>query len=638
MNIDDKSFENTRIEKLKKSLYSRNTVDAPTEQRSNINPTGVEAPTSWGAPKSFEYTVDSMSKGRNNSFFNKFLLISAMVFLASLGAAYYMFSGGFNTISPNNLDVKIIAPSLVSSGEELPIGLSIINGNKVDLQDVYLTINYPQGTQAVDSDKLLNHDRISLGTIASGSSVAYSIRAILFGVKDEQKDFNFNIEYKVKGSNATFYKEKVYSLAIGSSPVLLSVDYPKEVNSGQEMIIKINLTSNSSVVLKNALVKIDYPYGFTYERSSIKPIRNNSVWNIGNMSNGDKKTLEIAGIMIGQNQEDKTFKISVGSQSATNGSEIDSSLAESDVTVGIRKSFFDLGVSAGKGVPTKMGGIVAVNVKWNNTLLEKIVNAKIVATLSGNALDRSRVTAGNNGYYKSIENYVTWDKNGLVDLASMSPGDGGNVFMNLGTYSNQNSNLPVKNPHVDVHIDISGYRGTSDGEVVKSESDIVVKLQTIAKFTAKSFRSVGPFVNTGPIPPKAETESTYTITWVITNANNDLSSAIVKAKLPESVSWKGVISPVTEKIAYNPDDRSVTWNVGNVSAGSGYSTSPKTVSFQIGLTPSLSEVLTTPDLVTDANFSASDSYAGSVVSDQMSQVNAQTADPNYKSTDSVVVK
>lgn len=631
-------MENSRIERLKKSLYSRNTVDAPAEQRSNINPTGVEAPTSWGAPKSFEYTVDSMSKGRNNSFFNKFLLISAVVFLASLGAAYYMFSGGFNTISPNNLDVKIIAPSLISSGEELPIGLTVINGNKVDLQDVYLIVDYPQGTQAIDSDRALTHDRISLGTIASGSSASNSLRQILFGEKDEQKDFNFTVEYKVKGSNATFSKEKSYSLAIGSSPVLLSVDYPKEVNSGQDMTIKINLTSNSSVTLKNALVKIDYPYGFTYGSSSLKPLRNNSVWNIGDMANGDKKTLEITGVMIGQNQEDKTFKINVGSQSATNVSDIESSLAENDITVGIRKSFFDLGITSGKGVPTKMGGIATANIKWDNTLLEKIVNAKITVTLGGNALDRSRVTPGNNGYYKSIENYVMWDKNGLTDLGSISPGDGGSVFLSMGTVGNQNQNAPIKNPHIDLHVAISGYRGTSDGEEVKSDGDISIKLQSITNFTAKSYRSIGPFANTGPIPPKAETESTYTITWVITNANNDLNSSVVTAKLPESVSWKGVISPSSEKIAYNPDDRSVSWNVGNVSAGSGYSSSARSVSFQIGLVPSLSEVLTTPDLVTDINFSGTDTYAGSRINMPAATVSAQTADPDYKSTDSVVVK
>ena len=62
-------------------------------------------------------------------------------------------------ISSNNLDVKITAPSSVSSGEELDMGLSIINGNRTDLEAVSLFIDYPGGSKAPgEINKILAHD------------------------------------------------------------------------------------------------------------------------------------------------------------------------------------------------------------------------------------------------------------------------------------------------------------------------------------------------------------------------------------------------------------------------------------------------------------------------------------------------
>jgi hypothetical protein len=363
-------------------------------------------------------------------------------------------------------------------------------------------VDYPEGSQKINSDKVLTHDKISLGTIPKGGSTEYSLRTTVFGEKDATKDFNFRIEYKVKGSNATFSKEKVYTVSVGSSPVLMSIDYPKETNSGQEITIKVNLTSNSSVTLKNALVRIDYPYGFTYKSSSIKPLRNNSVWNVGDLKDGEKKTLEVTGVLLGQNQEDKTFKVTTGTQSADNTKDFDTDLADQDVTIGIRKSFFDLVVTSDSKGTVKIGDYTSVSIKWQNTLPEKILNTKITAKVSGEVLDRSKVSPDVSGYYESVSNSVVWDKNGTEGLDQMSPGEGGRVSFNVGSYSDQNLSKLVKNPHIDIHVNITGDRSGTDGGKVSSEADLTVKILTTLNFTSKSFREFGPFKNTGPRTPQ----------------------------------------------------------------------------------------------------------------------------------------
>jgi hypothetical protein len=630
--------EESSIERLKKRLYSRDERLVPKDHRTPVQGVESNVPTNWGAPKTFDLSPEAMTK-KNNAFFNKFLLWSFVFFLLALGAAMFIFFGGINMISSNNVDIEITAGSSVSSGEELDMGLSIINTNRTDLEDVVLYVDYPEGSDTVgDNSQPIAHDKIDLDTIGKGQKKDYTLRTLLFGEKDTIKTFDFRLEYKVQGSNATFSKEKTFDVIIGSSPVLLNVNYPKEVNSGQEVTLSVDVTSNSSVPLKGTLVKIEYPYGFTYESSNIKPLRDNSVWNIGDLKNGDKKTLSVTGVIVGQNMEDRSFRISAGNQSSGASPDLDTVLAASTVTVGIRKAFFDLEVLTPGGAVGTAGVSVPVILKWQNTLPDKVVNNKVDVVISGNAFDRDHVTVGNNGFYQSVSNEVYWDKNTTSVLASLLPGDSGQVALNVASLPDSPQLHALRNPHIDLHVVMTGDRTGSDATQISSTQDFTIKIASQLGLTAKSFRSSGGFANTGPIPPKADTESTYTVTWTLANTTNDLSNGIVTATLPTGVVWKGQTSPGSEKVAYDPDTRTVTWSVGGISAGVGYGYAPRTVSFQVGITPSISQIGSSPNLVSVSRASAMDTYTAQTIISTADPVTTKYSDSNFVGGTEIVVK
>ncbi len=634
-------FEKSSIERLKRTLYSRNDKVVPKEKRTPVQGHEIQVPTDWGSNTSFNLPpeeLEHMSKP-NNSFFNKFLLWSVGFFILSLSIALFIFFGGINMISSNNLDVQINAPSSISSGEELLVNLSIINANRADLNDVSLYITYPDGAQSVGvMNKTLVRDTISLGTIATGATKDYSVRALLAGEKDSVKTFTFKIEYKVKGSNAIFSKEKTYDVLIGSSPLLLDVSYPKEVNSGQDILLTINITSNSSVVVKDPIVKIEYPYGFTYTSSNMAPLRDNSVWNIGDLKNGDKKTLLVHGTLVGQNLEDRSFRVSAGTLSSTKQKDFDTALVASLATIGIRKSFFDLSVSPSDSGVHLLGQSIPLSIKWQNTLPDKMVNNHIEVSLSGNAFDRSSVGVSEDGFYRSYDNTVVWDKNSNKNLQSIMPGDTGEVRFNVSSFANSIQMRSVKNPNIIVRVTMTGDRAGIETGAVTSTEDYVVKLASTPTLITTSNRDGGPFTNTGPIPPKADKETTYTITWNITNTTNDLKNTTVSTILPSGISWKEQISPNTERISYNPDTRVVLWNVGNVSSGAGFTSSPRQVSFQIGLTPSVSQIGSIVTLTSETNFQTIDTYIESKLQLSQPQVTTHFADRTFKFGNDIVVK
>src|SRR6185295_12329727 len=77
----------------------------------------------------------------------KFLLGSLGFFVLAAAAAAYMFFGGGNLISPQNIDIQIISPSLVDSGKEQTFQIIITNRNPSALTLADLIIDYPDGTR-----------------------------------------------------------------------------------------------------------------------------------------------------------------------------------------------------------------------------------------------------------------------------------------------------------------------------------------------------------------------------------------------------------------------------------------------------------------------------------------------------------
>ncbi len=630
--------EESSIERLKRNLYSRDENIVPKEKRTPVSPRENTAPTTWGTAPSFDLAPETMAKP-NNSFFNKFLVGSLIFFFAALGIALFIFFGGLNMISSNNLDIQIVAPSSVSSGEELSIGLTVVNGNRTDLEGAVLYVEYPEGAKAVSSENnALTREKVELGVVENGASKDHVLRAVLFGEKDAVKTFTFRIEYKVKGSNAVFSKEKTYDVVIGSSPLLLEVSYPKEVNSGQEVTLSIDLSSNSSTLLRDVLVKVEYPYGFTYSESSMTPLQGNNIWSMGDLQNSGKKTLVIKGTLVGQNLEDRSFRISAGTRSSPSIRDIDATLAASVETIGIRKSFYGLVVSSTE-TPKFLGGAIPVTIAWQNTLTDRILNNEIEAVISGNVFDRTQVTVGNGGFYRSVDNTVAWDKNsGSGFLGSIGAGEEGQVFLSVGSLNSNAQTRGIKNPNIQVKVTIRGDRtGTEAGEVFSSET-LTVKLSSLLTLTARSYRSIGSLGNTGPIPPKADQKSTYAIKWTLTNTNNDLRDGVVSATLPVGVTWENQFAPTAERLSYDTETRIVRWEVGNISAGAGFTLSPKEVSFKVGIVPSINQVGTSVVLTSESVVTARDTYTEAILRATNPVVTTVVSDPGFNQSDGNVVR
>jgi hypothetical protein len=144
--------------------------------------------------------------------------------------------------------------------------------------------------------------------------------------------------------------------------------------------------------------------------------------------------------------------------------------------------------------------------------------------------------------------------------------------------------------------------GVSQAEVrANSDVEVITKVQ----------HAEGPFTNSGPMPPRVGNTTTYTVTLEITNSSNSVSDAELRLFLPPYVRWLNAVAPSVERnaVEYNEVNRELLWDLNTLRSGLGVNGStPRTLSFQVEVLPSLSQVGDQVTLTSDINLTGVDDF------------------------------
>jgi len=464
---------------------------------------------------------------------------------------------------------------------------------------------------------------------------------MLYGEENTSKVAQVVLEYRMAGSNATIKKTTIYSIKISSSPVNVKLSVPKEVSSGQEVELSIEVGSNSKDSTGAILIYATFPRGFNFISASPAPTYGENVWRVVDLSPQEKRTIKIRGSIEGQENEEKVTKILVGTEdtkderfvgivynSATESSTITKPFLALDVAINNSKSQDNV-VSLGKGV--------RVDVFWQSNNPTKFTDAVIEVKLNGVALDRYSIYASGGGYYRSIDNTIVWDKSGSKDLAVIDPVSRGTVSFSFSPVAlGIGADSLIKNPQIvfEVRARANKISDLSYNEIVSTFMSRSVKFETDLRVYAKGMFFSGPFQNIGPIPPQADKETTYTISLSVRNSSNNVSNAVAKTTLPIYVKWLGKIDPEGEDISFNDSTGEVTWNVGRVLSGG-----TRDAAFQISFVPSVSHINRSPLLTGDITISAMDDFTKTEVMDKKPALTTYiTGDPQFNPNDANVVQ
>jgi len=636
-NNDENNLD--RIDQLKKGLYSK--TASFLKRKSKLHSKKYNVKTDWGGETLSELTNQTMKKKlfkKKKDIIGKSLVVAIILFIIALGAVSLNFFGGANRVSTANVDISAVGPASVESGSEMSLQVTIANNNSADLKLVDLIVTYPKGSRSIDN-KELNKFRESLDVIPAGESVKREVKAVLYGEENSEKNIVISLEYRIAGSNAIFFKEKNYDLMISSSPINLVISPIEKTISGQEIEFSVNIISNTNAPINNLLVSVEYPFGFEFESSNPKPNFDDNVWKI---TNGNK-VIKIKGRISGQEGEEKVFKFICGTKSDGDEKVVGAIFALTEKSLIIERPFMGINLAingeSSQDYVLSPSRPIRVDVTWQNNSMSKILDGEIAVKLKGDIIDKSSVNV-ERGFYQSSSNSIVWDKRTNGELSEINTGDGGRF-----SFYFQPVDLSLRssftNPEILIDISAKGNRVSENGvpEEITSTISRTIKLSSDLMVTPLSTYLSGPFINSGPLPPKVDKDTTYTITWAITNTMNDTFGVEVKSSLPPYVRWLGVVSPISENISYNPVGGEIIWDVGDIKSGTGSKTPPKEISFQVALLPSINQVGDILDLTNEVIITGIDNFTSSSLESIFNGVTTRiSTDPGFTNLKAIVAK
>lgn len=627
----DDEVKDSPLERLRKRLYAQQNTPQATEKK-------FDATRSAQEPQHWQPDPLPATPKKRMSLATTFLLFAAGFFvIAGLTTAGVLFFGG-RSVSSDLLAIAVEeGPVSVPGGKATSFTISLTNNNPLPVTRGTVTLLFPEGTVDPDDASVrLTHYTEEIGPLAPGETIEKQVRAAFFGTENQRLSVPITVEYETENSNATFTKKITHSFTISSSPVTLTATALKEISPGQPATIRLSVRSNASEPLNLVAIKAEYPFGFSPTNETPTPL-SSGLFVLETLAPGQEIEIRITGPLYGEIGEERVFRFTAGQLKSIEGREFGVPYMVTSVPISIAKPFLAVDVSLNREesdpIVVATGEQVAGLVSWENTLDSTVSNARITVTLSGDALDPESVEAVG-GFYRSSDRTIVFDKNTSASLGNLQPNDTGNGSFTFRSKVGSGMNS-LRNPTMKVTVSVSGQRLGAGRvpETITSSLTRDIRVHSDLSMTSRIVRTTGPFTNTGPWPPEADKETTYTVLLSASNTVNSVANAQVRFTLPAYVRFMGNKSG-DGSITYNESTREVLWTVGDMGAGSQASSA-----LQIGFLPSISQKGTSPILVSTQAITGYDRFAGGEIGGDAGTLTTQTTtDPAYQSSYGAVLQ
>lgn len=639
----DTEYESSRIERAKRSLYKPDSEAVKGDFRQDLTPNDIEVASDWG--DTTIVTERKVQKSYGALFLKVLVVVAISTTVASGGYLLFQMITGIKP-SDKNILITFDVPVGITPGTPADISVKVSNQNQVPLEYSNLTVVYPAGTRdGADASRDMREQKKVLGDIPPGGEAEFHTKAIFLGEENSDKELRASLEFRFKNINSVFTKDDVRQVHLAASPINLTVDTLKQINSGQDLTLSLNALSNTVIPLRDILIKVEYPLGFTYADADPKPTFGNNVWRIGTMDPASKLNIRIHGVLEGEDTQERVFHTTVGVGADQSAREVSTLYGKVLSSVVLQRPFIGLALlmngQRAEDAVAQFGNRITGTVDWTNNLSTKIVNAELEVHLSGVALDRASVVTSQGGFFRSSDNTIFWDARADKSLADVEAGGSGSVSFSFLPMPSVTNNKLLTNPTITVDVSARGKHFSETGvpEEIKTEITKQVKVTSQAKIIPHLLHFVGPIANRGPIPPKVDQETTYTLTLDIINTSNAVKNATISALIPPYVDWGGAVFPMNENITYNRATKMITWQAGDIPAGTGVNSSPKEASFQIVYTPSLSQLGAQPVLIKNIVFEGTDAFTNQALHQDKGDINtALDFDPKAPERSSFVIQ
>jgi len=536
------------------------------------------------------------------------ILVLILGVLISLGAYYYK----TNVYSRGSLKLEILASSEIDAFNNVEYIVKYKNNGNVVLEEPELSFQYPENSFPENDQP----QRVikKLEDIYPGEEKTVSFNGRVFGKEGETPKALASIRYKPRNLKAFYESNTEFVARIKFVPITFELDLPSRIEAGKEVDFSLNYFSNADFPVSGLRAKIEYPLsGFEFVKSNPQAL-DKTEWDLPLLNKAEGGRIQISGKISGELNEQKNFKATLGVwkdgkfillKEVTKGVQILAS------TISLLQM-----INGSQDFIASPGDMLHYEIFFRNTGEESFQNLFLVARLEGKAFDFNTIKT-TDGQFNKGDNSIIWDYQRVSKLGFLGQGEEGKVefWVNLkdkwDVASNQEKNVVLKDNLI----------------LFQSRDDFENKVNSKLEIVQKGFfQDNNIFGNNGPVPPRMNSITTYTITWEAKNYFNDVRDVKVRAVLPQWVSLTGKILPQDARLTFDSQSRELLWQVGDLAATQGVLNPGPTVSFQVSFSPELSQWGQAPFIINQATISGEDAWTGSILQSSTQAINTTLPD------------
>src|SRR3989344_663125 len=532
---------------------------------------------------------------------NKLILIA--VGLVVIVGLVGFWSWQKNSYSKETLKLEILAPGEAALGQEIEYTVRYKNNGNIRLEDPRLTFEFPAYSLVGEGESL--RKEITLESIYPGQEQTFSFKTRLLGQEGEMKKAQAWLNYQPKNLKARYESETSHSARISSVPLTLEFDLPSKIDAGKEIDFQLNYFSNVDYPLANLGLKIEYPSNFEFQSSKPKSLEKTD-WNIGLLNKAEGGRIQITGNLNGGVGEQKQFKAQLGMWSS--GEFVLLKETVRAVQIVTPSLYISQQINNNSQYVARAGDTLHYEIFFKNIGNDAFSNLFLVVKLEGD-LFAFQTTKAPLGDFESGDNSLVFDWRKIPKLQFLDAQEEGKIEFWVDLKDDWLiTNADQKNPILKDNVFLG-----------QAQKEFTTKVSSKLAIIQQGYYADEVFGNSGPNPPQAGNQTTYTVIWQAKNYYNDVKGVRVKATLDNNVRLTGRIFPEDSRLTFDSNSREVVWELDDLEAGKGVLSPALSVAFQIALTPQYGG---NSNLVGPAEITGEDEFTNLIIDGDASVIGA----------------
>ncbi len=543
------------------------------------------------------------------------IIVSIIIILLLSVGSFVYFQGRF--FAQERVLFSAQAPEVIDSNTLTEIVFSYENNNRAQLNNAEIIVQF--GNHFIPVDNQENFKRVSnsqgvitIGEIKGNKDNEIILAGNFSGPAKSVADVVGILRYIPERTSTRYEVQARTATTIMSSPISIDIGSPQEIVSGNLMDVVISVKNTSNDNISDLKLTVKTPDNFSIYNVEPASTQTN-VWLIDNIEPQSEKIIHLRGSIDSQIGAVQIFTAEVGTQE---GSTEYGSYAQEKYSPRIVKSPIAIQQSI---TNTKNGVVYAGNglkydIVFTNDTDVPLRDVIIFVKFDTDVLDFSELELNERGDYDAQDKKIIWKASDVPELKVLKPGDSGKVSFTIPVLKK----LPVVDEN-DYNFSTSTFASIDSEDIpveLRENKTVLSNLLTVPVGAKVLFNSSVSEIEIDT-PLEIGKKKVYKVSFSIENINNDISNTVVTAPLPTHISFEGSDD---DSIEFNERTNVVTWNVGDISHGTGILSDKLETNFDVGIVLSVDQVNSSPIIVKEQKLTADEVFVDAKVYEKNNEI------------------